>query len=291
MNKNLPYGGAWAINDPKLEIFVNESLVKSLEDVSKKDITTIFLNKYQEWIASTKFNKFQGVDRFNFSCYSNGTTESFDKFYLKNSSRRFRCFPGEYSYHQLSWRNYFPNWKFIEDLDIETNDAVVLSLPFSDTGNKHQDTEKLLEKCSDLKVPVLIDCAFFGICANIDFDFNYDCITDITFSLSKTFPVAHYRIGMRLSKEDDDDSLFVMNKANYTNRLGAALGINLLTYGPDYNWETWSIQQRKFCEELGIQPSNSVIFGIDLSRFPMYNRGNRTNRLCFAKYFKDGILP
>jgi hypothetical protein len=291
MSKNLPYGGAWAINDPQMEEFVKSSSLIALENMRDDSVTKVFLDSYVQWIKSTKFNKIQGLDNFPITAYSNGTTEAFDKFYLKNNTRRFRCFPGEYLYHQLAWRNYFPNWKFIENLDIEENDAVVISLPFSDTGNKHDSTEALLALCSKLSVPVLVDCAFFGICANIDFNFNHSCITDITFSLSKSFPVAHYRIGMRCSRVDDDDSLFVSNKANYTNKFGALLGIELMKFSPDHNWATWSIQQKKFCHELGIEPSNSVIFGIDLFRYPMYNRGNNTNRLCFAKYLKSGTLP
>ena len=61
----------------------------------------------------------------------------------------------------LQWRNHFKNWKYINNLDIKKNDAVVISLPFSDTGSKHQDMEKLIDLCDRLNVPVLIDCCYF----------------------------------------------------------------------------------------------------------------------------------
>jgi hypothetical protein len=291
MANQLPYGGAWAVDDPEMTDVVDRFILQALINSRDIDATSQFLIDFQRWIRSTKRNSVRGLDNFPIAAYSNGTTESFDKFYLKNNNRRFRCFAGEYLYHQLAWRNYFPDWKFINNLDIEKTDAVVISLPFSDSGNKHTETEELLKLCTELKVPVLVDCAFFGICANIDFNFDHECITDITFSLSKAFPVAHYRIGMRLTRNDDDDSLLVSNKAQYTNRIGAALGSQLLKYSPDYNWETWSDQQHRFCKVLEVEPSNSVIFGIDFNKYPMYNRGSSTNRLCFAKYLKNSSLP
>ena len=43
----------------------------------------------------------------------------------------------------------------------------------------------------------------------------------ISFSLSKAFPVSRLRIGMRLTKTDDDDPLFFPNKLGLINRVSA----------------------------------------------------------------------
>jgi histidinol-phosphate/aromatic aminotransferase/cobyric acid decarboxylase-like protein len=187
----------------------------------------------------------------------------------------------------LAWRNNWPTWEFIEDDDLAENDAVVISLPFSDTGNKHEKLNWLLTQCDQLKIPVLVDCAYFGVCANIDFNFNYDCITDVVFSLSKTFPVAHARIGIRLTRVDDDDLMFVYDKINYNNRIGAKLGLELIkNYGPDYIYDTYVNQQKTLCSKLTIESSNTVLFGIDLNnRYPEYNRGTSTNRLGLYKHY------
>jgi hypothetical protein len=48
-------------------------------------------------------NCITGIDSFDQVDYSQGTTESFDHFYIKHPQRRFRCFRGEYLYHQLVW--------------------------------------------------------------------------------------------------------------------------------------------------------------------------------------------
>lgn len=291
--KNLPYGGASAVVDPDMERTIQDIIhqAPTTKWLNDDHIHQRFLDQYRAWIVSSTHNHLTGLKNFGIACFSQGTTESFDKFYLRNHHRRFRCFRGEYMYHAASWRNYFPGWRYIEDEAITENDAVVVSMPFSDTGDVHPETIDILKKCTALGVPVLIDCAFFGICRGIEFDFDHDCITDVTFSLSKTFPVSHVRIGMRLTRIDDDDSLLVHHKTKYVNRFGAGLGLELIReWGSDHNSNQWGSLQADFCQELGITPSKSVIFGIAVDKFSEYNRGNATNRLCFAKYFAQGKL-
>ncbi len=294
--KQLSFGGASAVEDPVMLSSVSTIITSTPDQNSARlldnTIHLKFLDEYKNWILDSKNNSLKNLDQFPVACYSLGTSESFDKFYLKNSQRRFRCFRGEYMYHAASWRNYFPNWSYIEDQPLDKNDAVVISMPFSDTGNIHINMQETLDQCTHLGIPVLVDCAFYGLCQGIEFDFAQECITDITFSLSKTFPVSHLRIGMRLTRKDDDDSLLVHHKTIYVNRLGAGVGLDLIRkYSSDYNYNTWGNTQKLFCDQLGVATSNTVIFGIDHGNYPQYSRGTGTNRLCFARYISHGILP
>ena len=292
--KHKHYGGASCVVDRKMESQTYEYIRQACTDDCLNDagIQDQFLNTYVDWIKDSKLNSFKGLENFPVTAYSNGTTESFDKFYMENNQRRLRCFRGEYMDHMATWKGICPDWKYIDDEPLTENDAVVVSLPFSDTGDVHPQMERLLAQCTEKGIPVLIDCAFVGICHDITFDFNRPCITDIAFSLSKTFPVANMRIGMRLSRLDNDDSLLVHKKTNYTNRLGSAVGILLMNhYSVDHNYNMWHTTQEKFCEQLGIVPSKSVIFGIGNEQYQEYNRGGPGNRLCFAKWISQGALP
>lgn len=290
--KTKPFGGASYIQDQNL-LDALDSCAKELPGMLfDTQVSEQFCNRYVEWIQSTKNNSIQGLDQFPFAVQTNATTEAFDKFYIANHTRRFRCFRGEYMYHQVAWRNSWPDWQFLEDAPIDSNDAVVVSYPFSDTGTKHQCMDKILQRCSELDVPVLIDCAYFGICGNIEFNFSWPCITTITFGLSKTFPVSHARIGMRLTKIDDDDPAFVYQKTNYTNRISAGLGLFFMkSYGPDYVYNKYRSIQLEFCDSLNVTPSDCVMFGIGDSDWEEYNRGSDTNRLSFHKYLHTGKLP
>jgi hypothetical protein len=277
--RQMPFGESTAIRDYKAVAVIDQTKL----DLNL-DLTDEFCENYKKWISKNTLNTIQGLDDFPFACYSNGTTEAFDKFYIKHRTRRFRCFKGEYVYHRLVWRNSWPDWAWLDDECLDPNDAVVISLPFSDTGGKHRLHEALLEQCTEKGIPVLVDCAYFGICANIDFNFNHPCITDITFSLSKVFPVAHARIGMRLTRIDDDDGMFVTNKIGYINRFGPQLGLELISkFDADYVFNKYRQKQLDLCLRYKVTPSNTVLFAIGDSTWSEYNRGTDTNRLSFNK--------
>lgn len=280
--RQMLYGESMAIQDTTVLASMDFSSVDLTVDSTEQ-----FCATYKDWILSSKLNSIKGLDQFPFMCYSNGTTEAFDKFYVKNRTRRFRCFRGEYVYHRLTWRNSWPDWLWLDDECLDANDAVVISLPFSDTGNAHKLHNELLDKCDKLGIPVLVDCAYFGICEGLIFNFDHICITDITFSLSKVFPVAHARIGIRFTRLDDDDPLFVVNKIGYVNRIGPQLGLQLISkFSSDYIYIKYRGKQLKLCQELSVTPSSTVLFGIGGEEWIEYNRGTATNRLSFNKLYE-----
>lgn len=293
--KNLkakPFGGASYVQDSKTMAELSLAMPLVTMWLQDPDLSDKFLMDYRQWINSSRINQVQGLEGFDHVVQTNGTTESFDRFYMANHARRFRCFRGEYMYHQAAWRNFWPNWKSIEDEPLSGNDAVVISLPFSDSGGKHSRHDEILERCTALQIPVLLDCAYFGICGSVDFDFSWPCITTVTFALSKTFPVSHARIGIRFTRRDDDDPGFVMQKTNYVNRISAGLGSWFMTrYSPDYIFQTYRQTQLDFCKLLDVEPTSCVIFGLGDEKWKEYNRGNSKNRLSFHKHLPIGRIP
>lgn len=284
----LDLAPAHCVIDNKLSDIVRSHILCSTHDNSAS--LDLFINQYLDWIKSSTLNNIKGIDTYPVRDYSNGTTEAFDHFYIKNSQRRFRCFRGEYLYHSITWNQSFKNWAWLDDEPLAENDAVVVSLPFADTGNQHPSlTVEFLNACDFLNIPVLIDLAFFGICANIQFDLSHPAITDVAFSLSKCFPVSTLRIGMRLSKQPD--ALSVYNQTKYVNLLGADVGAKLLKeFGPDTTYDRYRSLQQDFCLLHGLEPSDTVIFGLDTkNQYAKYNRGYPlSNRICFSKVFQHG---
>jgi histidinol-phosphate/aromatic aminotransferase/cobyric acid decarboxylase-like protein len=291
--KSLPFGGAQYVVSDHTENFVRTAILESIDAPWQDNVHSEFLSLYQQWLRTSRSNSFAGLGHFNHAVFSAGTTESFDVFYHKNSQRRLRYFHGEYMYHQVAARQHRPcGGAFLEDAPLDRNDAVIISLPFSDTGGEHSDMQSVLNQCDRLGIPVLLDCAYFGICSNMIFDLDHDCITDVTFSLSKSFPVPHLRIGMRLTRTDDDDTLFVLNKTRYVNRVSAMVGIKILeNFGPDYIPNLYRSAQQVICHDLSVDVSPCVIFGIDRNnRYPEYNRGGPSNRLNLAKILDQRLI-
>lgn len=292
--KALPFGSIHPVSNPNLDLELTDIIKNVTEEdcLNDADVHNKFIEKYQMWIRMTKNNTVHGLDLFKAAAFSNGTTEAFDKFYLKHSQRRLRYFRGEYMYHTAISKHYFKYFDYLDDFPVQDGDVVVISFPFANTGGEHPLYKEVIAECSRLRVPVLIDCAYINLCGGLTFDFDYSCIEEIVFSLSKAFPVGHLRIGMRLTREDNDDPLFVYNKNRYINRLGAAVGLKLIEkYSPDYNFDTYRSRQLEFCTALGVDPSHTVVFGLSTNLFLEYNRGGIENRLCFSKYLFNGILP
>lgn len=293
MKKNieyLPFRKIRAINDPVILKFIKSiflrdpNFYKSLDD---DNIHNNFLKNYKNWIKSSKLNDLKGLEKFKFACFSNGSSQVFDYFYAKYKNKKFRVLKGDYAYHHLSWRNHFPNWSYLENLKINKNDALIISLPFSDTGAKHPMMEKLVKICDNQNIPILVDCCYYSMCKGIHFNFNHKSIKAISFSLSKAFPVSRLRIGMRLTKEDDDDPLFFLQKLGLVNRASAYIGLKLIKrFKFDYIYKKYEKVQKFYCKKMKILPSNIVSLGIGGDEWKKYNRGGKSNRLCLSSLYE-----
>ena len=289
ISQNFSYKSVRAIKDKNVLIFLNKLMKNSnLKNILEDEtIEKKFLVKYAKWIQSSKLNNIKNLRKFKFMTFANGSSQVFDYFYAKNRTRRFRAYKGEYAYHFTSWRNHFPNWNYIKNLDIKKNDAVIISMPFSDTGSKHSEMDDLIKICNKLDVPVLVDCCYLAMCKGIEFDFNQKCVKEISFSLSKAFPVSRVRIGMRLSKIDDDDPLFFFQKLGLVNRVGAYIGLKLIEkFGFDYIYKKYFKLQEFYCKKMFLEPSSVVCLATGGKKWKSYNRGNKRNRLCLSRLYE-----
>jgi len=285
--KDKPYGGAWSIHAPEHIEYIKGN-AKPLLKPNVKD----FLNDYAHWMKQG--HKINGIEQYKHLAFSNGTTETFDKFYMQNTHRRLRLWRGEYFYHQIVAReNFYNNFAWIDEDPIQDMDVVVVSLPFSDTGNIPEDFDQVMRLCCVRNVNVMIDMAYLNLSKPIEVNLDYDCIKVITTSLSKIFPIETYRVGIRMMKDYIDDTLQAYtDSANpYLNLNSIHIGQKLIEkYNNNHIVETYTELQTEYCKTLGVTPSNCTIFGIDTeSKYPEYSRGNKTSRLCFSRIW-DGRI-
>lgn len=279
--KNKIYGGAWSIHD--------KEFIDHLASAPKTEIDTkLFANNYAKWFVKNK--NIKGIENFSHIEYSNGTTETFDKFYHRFNSHRLRLIKGEYFYHQIMAKvKYQHNFKWVEEDDIKSGDIFVTSLPFADTGNLPTNFYNILAQCEENAVPVLLDMAYLNISDLKNINLKYNCIDTITTSLSKVFPVENYRIGIRLMQDFKDDSLVAYNENDYVNKIGISVGQHFIDkFDNDYVVQKYRTRQLEACRKLDVDPSDCVIFGIDNNKnFNEYSRGGFSNRLCFSRIW-DG---
>lgn len=235
---------------------------------------------FYQWITSSKLNKLEGIENFKYKNYSFGTTQTFDLFYLQNKNRRFRFLKGDFFYHTVC----NSNWEYLDVNTLDKNDAVILSVPFSDTGGIHDNFEEILSKCDKLKIPVLVDMCYYVMGKNININLNHDCIDTISFSLSKFAEgLQNFRCGFRLTKEFKDDGVNVVNEHNHVPKLSCGVGITIMdNFSVDYNWNEFGDSYNTICKQKNLTPTNTIIFGLGGSEYEYLNRGNYTNRVCIS---------
>ena len=272
---------------------VYEFVTTEVKSANLYDLNKIpeFCENYSNWIQSTKLNNLIGLDNFNSKQYVHGTSQSFDFFYLSHPRKRMRCFKGDFAYHRLSWRDNF-DWLYLEDDIIREGDAVIMSVPFSDSGDIHPQTDFILNICDELDVPVFLDCAYMIIARDIDFDFNRECIQGVSFSMSKGFYGAEkLRIGLRLTRKYEDDPVEVFNSMQMLNTVGVHVGQKIIdNYSVDYNTETYRDKQEELCNQLKIGYSKCVLFGITDKNHPQFkdfDRGTDYRRVCLSSLMGD----
>ena len=287
--KNGITKNAMPIPHCKISDFWNNLKINTVDSIFDYDTLGRYKNKYMNWIISSKRNNLKNLSDFKELTFTYGTTETFINFYAKYQNKRFRCFKGEYLFHKLNWRNNTTNWRYIEEEDIKINDAVIISLPFSDSGNIHPMTKEIIDQCNKLNVPVCIDCAYMVIAKDIDFDFNQPSIECVTFSLSKGFwGIDKLRCGLRLKKRDDDDSIDIYNKWSCINLHSMSVAEKIFEhFESDYNWNTFESKYYKKCDEFNLQSTKCIIFGLGDEKYSEYNRGGTFNRVCISNSLSD----
>ena len=296
--KHKPFGGAWCIHDKEQAQYRDQKIVEwtKQKNLNHNEVKNSFFNKLKYWMFST--HTIQGCEKFTECCYTHGTTETFSQFYIRYRTKRLRLFRADYFYHEMMQKLWYQNnFEYIDNSNpIQSGDVVVLSVPFSNTGNIPQNLEQLLSQCDQKDVPVLLDLAYLNISENLDFNLEHPCIQYITTSLSKTFPLEHNRIGIRLQRKKDkfEDQLYVINEDNYNYipLMNCWIATEMLKEFPaDYIVKKYKGLQLEYCERLNLEPSSCVIFGLDYNNsYPEYKRSVEPNRLCFSRVW-DGRMP
>ncbi|MBC8421785.1 MAG: hypothetical protein H8E03_00035 [Pelagibacteraceae bacterium] len=299
MNIVDKYRGGNAIPDLEVVEFWNKVLKDDLNKVINIDHYSfpntgeMFVDTFDQYIKSSTLNKLTGLDTYSHKSFVAGTSQTFDSFWMRNHDRRFRCFKAEFFYHNANWKK-FHAWNYIEDDEIKSNDAVVISFPFSDYGKEHPKMRQVLDECERLNVPVLIDCAYYVIARGLNFDFTeYECVEDITFSLSKGFHLSNrIRGGIRYTKKYYDDNIHIMNEWKQYSHISAYFGTKLLEYFPsDFSMNKYRDKQIEFCNTHNLTPSDCVIFALETTgdKYKELNRGTEINRLCISYQIGDDL--
>jgi hypothetical protein len=243
---------------------------------------------WRNWLTSNKLKTIIGLDEFKYADYTCGTSQTFDHFVIKHASKEIAVLRGDFQYHACISR---PNqFTYIDDT-VHSGQALIISLPFSDFGNEHPKFKSILDQCNQLGIPVCLDLAYWGIAKNMHIDLTqYPCITEITSSLSKPFyTLENHRIGVRFSREYQNDGISMINEVKMQNTFSMSLGVHFMEkYSADWAWEELSNQYQNICIQNNLTTTDTLIFALgDQERHTDFNRGIVGNfRVCISELFK-----
>jgi hypothetical protein len=267
-------------------------LSKVLEHYQAHKFNNLGLDYYtsvwRSWLTSTRLKNITGLDTFKYSDYTCGTSQTFDHFVIKHARREIAVLKGDFQYHACIAR---PNqFTYIDDT-VHSGQALIISLPFSDLGHEHPKFKSILNQCNQLRVPVCLDLAYWGIAKNIEIDLNqYPCITEITSSLSKSFyTLENHRVGVRFSREYQNDGISMINEVKMQNTFSMSLGVHFMEkYSADWEWQELGDQYQAICLQNNLKTTDTLIFALgDQERHANFNRGVAGNfRVCISELFK-----
>jgi hypothetical protein len=249
-----------------------------------------YTDTWRRWITTSKTKTLDGLEKFQHADFVNGTSQTFDHFWLKHRDRRPVSLRGEFQYHACVNKS----WKFcwIDSADnLRPGDCLVISLPFSDSGCQHADWQSILDRCDDLDIPVCVDLAYWGISQSVDLDLDsHQCIQQLTCSLSKPFcTLENHRVGIRFSRHYNNDGISMINETNMQNIYSMSLGCYfMMEFTCDWIPEKFRSAQIAACEGLALVAADTVIFGHGNSDYEEYNRGvPNSNRICISEFLHD----
>jgi len=281
--------GAKPLVDPNIKDFIQN--LDPTSDLYNSNIPAEFTENYFNWINSSKLNDLKGLELFTNRKLVAGSAQAFDHWYWRHKNRTFRFFRGEFMYHSAVLK-HGGLWAYINDRKLQTNDAVIISVPFSDYGRQHEDLENVLVNCDVLGIPVLLDFAYYPCTKNINLDLTkYKCVETVTFSISKAFYGAEFlRVGMRLERTDTDDGVDVFNSVDMHNRVSLSIANSLINkFSIDYNWNTHERTYLDVCVENDLNSTDCIMFGLGGDEWEMMNRGTEVNRVCVSELIGEKL--
>lgn len=220
-----------------------------------------YISTIQKWIHSTTLNTIAGLDRFEFKDLIIGTTQTFDEAYYEYAAKRLRVFRGEYAYHKRAFSDVtFLDNEQGEYIGLQSNEWCIISIPFCGNGATHKHMNRMLDDALNKNVPVIIDCAWFGTCRDVDFDFTHPAITSVSFSLSKGIGLGNMRSGIRYSNNKNRNlPIAQQNLYNHLVLISAQIGIHQMNvFSPDFIANKYYDAYNKICERFGLLPTNCL---------------------------------
>lgn len=258
------------------------------DDFDSIDKQDEFLDYYPKWIKSSRLNSIAGLNAFPYRFVSLGCTQALDEFHFwcLQNNKRIRMFRGEYPYNR-DCINFKWHEDFVDDHPLREGDALIISVPFSGSGDIHPNWNKIIEDCNKLDIPVIVDCAFFGTCRDIKINLNEDCIQSVVFSTTKGLSCGNYRNGIQFTKINSGH-LSIQNEWHHGIHLNVSLGLFLMKkFNPDFLVEKYIDSYKEVCKLFSLKETKCIHLALGDNQWNHFTRDGRFNRIGLKNPIRD----
>lgn len=232
-----------------LDRLVGENYLKDTKSLRQE-----FLNQFDRWIHESKLNQITGLQTFPYRDFIVGVTHYLDDLHITHGSRLV-IMEKEYSYH----RRMKPEMSQRRLETLASGDVLVFAAPFSWYGDLHPQTQEILDRCLELKIPVHIDAAWFGCTRGFDFNFAHPAIESVAFSLSKGLGMGSHRAGVRYAKVRHAGPVTIVNDFDMCVAGVMWYGLQVMKeFGSDYVQNRYGEAYSEVCKKLDLRPTKSI---------------------------------
>lgn len=267
------------LDNEVVEILKKTHLFNTTQEYPLSFYSSLFIKTHKQWIQSSQEFKILGLENFDNAYVTYGITDAFNDFYFLH--KKISVLKGEYPYHKDL------GFVVLDDIrDIEPGTALIISYPFSATGNVHSDWINIVKVCDERNISVFLDCSFFGIAENT-FLYIPDCVSHVAFSFSKIFCTGVIRTGVLYTKNNCITPCKLQHKWIYDNHIGQIFHYKLMkNFHPDYIITKYKTVANKIREQNDLIKSNTIIFGLSYNeKYAEYNRDDVINRVTISRLF------
>jgi hypothetical protein len=272
------------IHIPESNEFINGLMsnitVDQLQQVAHTELDTA----WRSWLNNSSYNTVHALNQFDYSCFSAGTTPAFGEFISRFSTRRVRVSRSDFVLTRILSATYNRSMLYLEDAELDQNDCVIISFPFSGNGSLYPGYNQLLDHADKLQVPVFIDGAYFGISHGIDYPLAHACVTDFSVSLSKHLSGNCLRLGIRFTRNSVDDCISAgLIGNNLFDRLNSYVSIQLLNqFSHDWIIDKYKQSSNLICAQHNLVPTNTITIGLGGQEYITFKRGDYI-RVCISE--------
>ena len=259
LRSKLQYEKPQPMYSSEIHSYVGSLLKEPYHDRADVVLIPNYLKTFDRWIRGSQLNRLEGLGAFPHRDFLVGVTHALDDLHIHYGDRLV-VLEEEYPYH----RRIRPQTKMRRVETLAEGDVLVISLPYSHTGDIHQDMDNILKICSRKNIPVHIDSAWFGACRGIHFNYTHPAVQSVSFSLSKGLCLGRQRSGIRYSKKRTAGPVTVTNNFRFYVESTAYIGLKCMQkFGADYLQNKYYKSYKEVCDNLNLRPSPTIFLAYE----------------------------